>query len=301
MNGDRVIQSDAVVNSVRFSADGALLSGLCADSKLRVWDARSGDLKRSQAWTKDDRAVALTPAGQLSLVTKDGQVRISDPAGAVRESKPIGYKRGRLGISGEADKFAAVDRLNPGVIDEAVHVWDFEGRQLFTAPSGFGGIASSAFSPGGSTLVVASYDTNIRAWSTRNGELLRLIDEISVAMFAAAFSPDGKVLALAGADRIVHLYDTRTWKLARKIEGQPEMIASLAFSADGRRIVTGGFNVITEKHPVSVIVWDAASGKRVRTMPAPRVVRSVAFSPDGKVVANVASGEKSVSLWSVPA
>lgn len=299
---DRVLQSDAPVTSVAFSADGALVSGLCADRKLRVWDAASGALKRTQDLAKDDRAVALLPSGQLSLVAADGRVRLWNPSSpeAARETRPLGYKGGRLGIAAALDKFAAVSRIAPNAIDEAVHAWDAEGRELFSAPSGFGGMATAAFSPSGSTLVVASFDTNVRAWSTRNGELLRLIEELPVAMFAAAFSPDEKQLALAGADRILYLYETRTWKLARKFEGQPEMISALAWSPDGRRIATGGFNVLTNKHPVSVIVWDAASGKTVRTMPAPHQVRSVSFSPDGRTVASVA-GANSVSLWAVPA
>ena len=297
-----MVQSDAEVSAVAFAAGGALLSGLCADRKLRVWDTASGALKRTQEWAKEDRAVSFAPSGHLSLVAPDGRVKMWDPASAdaARETKPIGYKGGRLGIAPAGDKFAAVSRIQPGAIDEAVRAWDAEGKELFSAPSGFGGLASAAFSPSGATLVVASYDTNVRAWSTRNGELLRLIEELPVAMFAASFSPDEKHLALAGADRVIYLYDARTWKLARRIEGQPEMISALAWSRDGRRIATGGFDVVTVKNPVSVIVRDAASGRVIRTMPAPHQVRSVAFSPDGKLVA-AAAGEKRVDLWVVPA
>ncbi len=155
-----------------------------------------------------------------------------------------------------------------------------------------------ALSPDGGTLVAASYDTNVRAFSTRNGELLRLIEELPVTMFAIVFSPDGKFLATAGADRIVYLWDTKTWKLARKLTGQPEMIQSMDFSPDGRRILTGGFSDLTTQHPVQIILWDVVSGKALRTLPAPHAVRAVAFSPDGRVAAS--GCQKEVSLWRMP-
>src|SRR5437667_449038 len=130
---------------------------------------------------------------------------------------------------------------------------------------GICGTSSLAFSPDGSVLAAGSWDTNLRAWNTRNGELLALIEELPVAMFGIAFSPDGKTLATAGVNRIVYLWDSKTWKLARKFVGQPEMISALAYSPDGRFLATGGFNDITQAHPVSILIWDVGTGKTVRT------------------------------------
>jgi Tol biopolymer transport system component len=128
---------------------------------------------------------------------------------------------------------------------------------------------------------------------------VRLIDELPVSMFALSFSSDGKWLAGAGVDRTVYIWDVRTWTLTRRITGQPEMISALAFSPDGRRIATGGFSELTHTHPVRLIVWDVATAKQVRAVPAPRRVAAVTFSPDGKHVAS-SSGEKSVNVWEVP-
>ena len=166
-------------------------------------------------------------------------------------------------------------------------------------PAGVGGTSVLAFSPDGERLVAGSYDTNLRAWSSRNGELLRLIEEIPVATFAAVFSPDGKTLATAGADRMVYLWDAKTFKLRAKLPEQPEMISALAFSPDGRLLMTGGFSEVTNRAPVKVMIWDVASRKVVRSMDAPHQVGSVAFSGDGTLAAATSSDDQ-IHVWSVP-
>ena len=76
------------------------------------------------------------------------------------------------------------------------------------------------------------------------------------------------------------------------------MVSALAFSPDGVKLLTGGFNEITLKHPVKVIVWDVGTGKPQRTVDAAQRVTSVAFAPDGKSFA-VSTGRKSIDLWGV--
>jgi WD40 repeat protein len=148
-------------------------------------------------------------------------------------------------------------------------------------------------------LAAGSWDTNLRVWNASNGELVRVVeDELKVAMFDMLFTPDGGSLVTAGVDRTVYFWDTKTWKLQRKLTGQPEMISTLAISPDGRTLASGGFNDITEKHPVSILMWDLTSGKMVGRMSSPQMVKSVAFSPDGKLLA-AASGQ-TVRVWAVP-
>jgi WD40 repeat protein len=300
MAQDRIITADSEVRVVAFSKDGNTVLGIGGDRKLRSWDARSGSLRNTTGWSADERPAALVSgSGLFALIGKDGITLTELDSGAVTRRVPVGDRRlSQVAIASNRQMLAGSTRVAGNSREEKMRLFDVSGMERFEAPSGIGGTSSLAFSPDGAILAAGSWDTNLRAWNSRNGELLALIEELPVAMFGIAFSPDGKHLATAGVDGIVYLWDSKTWKLARKFVGHPEMISSLAFSADGRFLATGGFNDITQAHPVSILIWDVASGKTVRTLPAPHRVSSVAFSPDGSLLA-AAAGDKNVRLWKI--
>jgi WD40 repeat protein len=291
---DRKIASEANVSTIAFSHDGALLRGLCADNKLRAWDVAAGAIRQTITFDDGDTAPNFSAAG-LTTLGKDGSLKSWDLAtGKVANRVPSAGRHSRR-ATGSADGSVF---LSTGGTEIKLRALDAAGKERFAVPSGLGGLGALALSPDGLSLVAASYDADVRAWNSRNGELLRLIDELPVSMFDLKFSPDGKVLAAAGADRIVYLYDAKTWKIASQLKGQPEMISALAFSPDGTRLASGGFSELTQKRPVKVIVWDVKSGQKVRIFDANQRVSCIVFSPDGKWTA-VSTASKSVDLWQV--
>ena len=298
--GDRVIQSEAEVGGIVFSLDGSTLAANCRDGKVRLWDARSGALKRTVPWEEGDMGFTLLP-DLLASVGKEGSIKAWDLESGALKLRLAGSPRRTRGVVFSPDRklVASSSRTSDTGSEETVRVWEVSGKERFAAPAGLGGTSAMAISPDGATIVAASFDTNVRAWSTRNGELLRLIEELPVSMFAISFSPDGKYLATAGVDRTVYLWNAKSWKLERKLAGQPEMIESMDFSPDGRMLATGGFDSVTNRNPVKILLWDVASGTVIRTLPSPHTVRSVAFSRDGKLVA-ASYSEKAVSIWSLP-
>lgn len=295
---ERTIAAGADVRGLSFSPDAQALYGICADSKVRRWDPRSGDLRSSTDLNMAERpAGAQYTLGVLALAAP-GAMSLTDLAtGAALRKIPIGdYRVMQVAVAPDGRAVAGASRVAGNSREEVMRMWDESGQARFAVPSGIGGTSASAISPDGTLLAAGSWDTDLRVWSTRNGELVKLIEDLPVAMFAVAFSPDGRNFAAAGVDRTIYIWDAKTWKLERKLAGQPEMIASLAFSADGKSLATGGFNDITMKHPVSVLVWDFMSGKVVKTLPAPHAVRAVALSNDGKLLA-AASLDAKVRLW----
>jgi WD40 repeat protein len=278
--------------AVFFSADGKSISGQCGDSHIRTWDVASGKLmsdkevpRRSALLSADLYAERDRNAGTLRVWDLSAQRQLQLINGAPMGETAVSSDR-RLIASASAD-------------ERSIRIWNLAtGEQRHSLPDGVGGAASLVFSPDGETVVSANYDNDIRVWKTKSGELVRRVEDMTGAMFAAEFTPDGKHLIMGGLDETVYIWDAKTFALLRKLKGHGETIASLAISPDGRTLVTGGFDVFTEKNPVKVAIWDLASGTITRTIRAPHVAASVAFSPDSKWIA-LAAGEKEVELWKV--
>jgi WD40 repeat protein len=299
------IVADANVQSIAFSKDGARILGICQDGKLRSWDAKTGALKATQAL---DNAAGSEPARFLArsltrnaFATRKGNaLKIHDgETGQVFRQFEDPELRLASAMTGPDRSLLAVSGRLPNATSEfTIELVDPSGKPRFRVPAGLGGISVMAVSPDGKTLVAGSFDADLRAWSTANGELLRHIQELNVATFAMDFSPDGHYLATAGADRVVYLWDTKTWKVARKLTGQAEMISALSFSPDSRLLLTGGFNAVTLKHPVEVLLWQVDSGKILRRMPVSQRVESVAFAPDARMAA-ASVGTTKVFVWNL--
>ena len=287
------------MSSVRFLSGGRL-AGVCADAKLRMWEARSGTLTKVVAQDAGDVApLVLDDAEAWAAIGADGAVKIRDlRTGAIvqRQSGPK-TKVKRLAASRDGKVIAGFGPAAEKANDWTARLWDRTGKQRVRGPVRLG-------------RSLGDSDLSGRRHASR-GQLGRRhpdlehrqrcvrvsrIEEVTVSMFAMDFSPDGKVLAAAGADRTVYFLDTKTWRVTRKLTGQNDVIVSLAFSKDGRRLATGGFSAMSGRHPAQVVVWDVASGDMVRSVTAPDAVWSVALSEDGALLANV-TGDKTVALW----
>ena len=97
-----------------------------------------------------------------------------------------------------------------------------------------------------------------------------------------AFSPDGSRLAVA-TSMGVWLYNAETFDEIALLTGHKEPVTAVAFSSDGTKLASvSGFHF-----PGTLKLWDVETGQNIATFPSRRRFGpdSVAFSPDGKVLA----------------
>jgi WD40 repeat protein len=158
-------------------------------------------------------------------------------------------------------------------------------------------VSNAAFSPDGDRLVTSSDDNTTRIWDAYSGKELISLEIDSLVNFVA-FSPDGNHVATASRDKTARIWDASSGKeLARMEHGSS--VKSIAFSSDGKRVATASgemYDLSQEGPDNAARIWDASSGKEIARMEHISPVNSIAFSPDGKIVAT-ASDYKYVFIW----
>lgn len=194
-----------------------------------------------------------------------------------------------LALSADGNSLAA------GAEDGLVYVWDTQtGAQTTTLHAGPGYVWSVALSPNGEKAVSSSAsnsdDGKLKLWDVKTGMLLGLLEGPSKTMAGLMFSPDGGLLA--GTDAVGKLW---LWNVAADIHkgvAQSERIVfggDPLFSPDGTLIAVAGNGTIR--------LWNLQTNSQ-QTVLQDFGVRSIAFSPDGSLIAD-ASERSTITLWEV--
>jgi RNA polymerase sigma factor (sigma-70 family) len=202
-----------------------------------------------------------------------------------------------------------------------VVVWDTAtGQERRRFDRHVGTVHGVAFAPQGKYLATAADDNVIRIWDLRTGKELRglkghggtrrvigkrgeSIPENGV--YGLVFTSDGKTLASRGVDQTVRLWDVTTGTERRRLEQLPGWPQGLALSPDGKALAAAVSDF--PKRPSEVRLWETNTGKEIRRFRRAGIMTSVAFSPDGKLVAagwganGSGSGEPGgdVRIWKV--
>src|SRR5579871_2354588 len=104
------------------------------------------------------------------------------------------------------------------------------------------------------------------------------------------------LLALGVLAAALPAADDRPPAGAVPLKGHTESVYAVAFTPDGRHVVTGSFD-----HTLKV--WEAATGKEVKTFGGTaghqNLVLGVAVSPDGTLIAS-GSSDNTAKIWDFP-
>jgi WD40 repeat protein/beta-lactamase regulating signal transducer with metallopeptidase domain len=322
---------DGSVLALSFSADSKTLAVRGGNQRIRLWETETGKEIRQLAGAEppepagglafilaggftspEARTLAISPDGKQVAAAAGSTVRLWDLASGKELPPRAGHRKAPSEITLSTDGKVAVSWGS----DHVIRRWDAATGQALGSFASPEGTTMASLSPDGQTVALANTDSSIRIHEAATGKEVHRLKGPEKGTAALAFAPGGKVLAARGrADNSIRLYDVMQGKELRQItlrpmnngdEGRGVIVIGgrarsprgpgLAFSPDCKLLVApgpGGGNASN-----TLVFLDVATGKELRKIESSQAVRSIGFSPDGRVLATE-HPDRTVTLWEV--
>lgn len=290
---------DRNVYGVAFTPRGDGLAAACGDGVIRVWKVEPKESIPEPFAKPDPRPpVELTghtrrvfavsfdaESRRLASASEDGTARVWH----VETARCLTTLRHPLRVNGVAWT-ADGSALMTVSADAIVRLWDVTDGRLLREMVGHRDAIWSLASAADGRFVTASSDATARVWDVgvSSEPRLRCCSEDGAGVRAVTFSPDGRFAATATTQGLVRLWDRATYVRPLDLPGLDCRVHAVDFSPAGDVVAVACGDGLIRLHRVD----DARETRRIVSHTGP--VFSVAFAPDGAVIATAGSEPQTV-------
>jgi WD40 repeat protein len=225
--------------------------------------------------------IAFSPDGKiLAAACFDKTIRFWDVAKGEEIAKLSGHTRAVTCLAFSPDgKF-----LVSNAADNSLRLWDVTTRKpLAVLDEHWGETKNLLFTRDSKSFVCGGQYTDF--WDIKNklrNERVNLPIDSSQYLFpepSLGYNADGKLLTVfwPREPRTMEVWDIRAGKCLRRLEyPEGDFRMTIAVSPDYKMIASGWHGIC---------IWDVASGKRIGVYRRPKDIGSLAFGPEGKILA----------------
>ncbi|PSB58643.1 NACHT domain-containing protein [Chamaesiphon polymorphus] len=308
------------VNSVAFSPDGNLLVSGCDDIlvsgsddwTIGIWDVNTGKcLQTFTDYTEAVYSLAFSPDGRTIVSGGvDANIRLWN----VRDGrcfKTVATHQGRIfsvALSPDGSTIAS------GGDDRTVKLYDAStGECLRTYLGHSDRVQSVIFTQDGQTLISGGKDRTIKLWDLRTGDCIKTLIGHENCIWSLAGNAAHQIVASGSEDRTVRLWSLDTGKCLRVFQGYANTIYTMDFAppstaaplpdsaAPEAMLATGYFGGAIRLWNFQDVGVASPSENRSTSLSGHNSsIRTVAFSPDGQLLASGGSGDNPIiKLWCV--
>jgi WD40 repeat protein len=288
---------DNAVTLLASAGRGSTFATTSDDRTVRIWDASRPYAEPNALlfaeWPLGELVVGGNPERLIWAGVDQSATHVVDAASGQPLFQLEGHAFAVSGLALSPDGRTIATGGKGGT----VRTWDsMDGTPALTLTGHAGPVYAVAFSPDGGIIASASDDTTVRLWDAHTGELLHVLEGHAGSVMGVAFSPDGTTVASAdreprpdgeGMPRVatVRLWEVASGRERHVLDGPVDGrgFLSLAYQPGGNWIAAG-------VEDSAVWIWDDAAlaigAAELRRRERGYEVNSVAFSPDGRVLAS---------------
>ena len=279
------------VGAVSFSPHGDRIAAGIGKDRIAIWSLPDGKLLQDLKLPHTPISMLFAQADEIIVALADGAIEIRAlTTGTAVRRLDAGVPQPVLAVSTDG-------RLIASSGTEQIRLWDSSGKLLRTLSHEFGSMASLAFSPDGTLLASAGFDTNVHLWDVSTGQQRASLRDRLLTTFAMMFTADGKNLVIGGANGTIEIVDVQTASMVRRFRAEKYAVVNLGLSPDGRSIGASYLDTDGFARPAPLATWELASGRVVRRVTPPGApAMAAAFTTDGRLLYATAKGQE-LNVW----